>query len=457
MPMKLLLAVLLLILPVLASASPVTYTAYTVTDGTLGTWKFTDAEVWIVMETDTVDIQTICNFGGTGVNAYYNSTGTTQVIISTPTATVRATVSPGQLAATMDKGRDPGCALNLETRGVGFGMFSPLLPNGPYPTYPVGINWGTVWETSSNAADLSAEWIGSGGSWTCVDFPTGSCPAATVPIRTSHGNLFLSQKAYSPGTGATNLGGTFTIKAGHIAADVGPAWTKTALQVAATLKPTPVHAIAYTGSTVNDFSLNGQLLIGAQLELRFVADPSTAHSFADPLGAGTMVDKGIAEFTLRDRTSVYRGTIAAGEVFVYFDAQNFAAGFGSTKAGRGYPLALTPQGSWGNVLDRVLLLYQGYVDPAIYSLVYWTGTPGASTPYYRISLPTAFSAPTFSCPNMQTFAGTLTCNPLLPGPVALDTSAGPLIVYQHYNTSSPYPIPGTVPDIAGFFQATLLK
>ena len=117
-----LLAVIAFMLASPANAAPITYTGFTITDGSLGSWRFHNARVYISFETDTSNAQLTTI---QGVRVVYvgpfpaqqlctgpaTSIGTARVTIISGEKRVRATFAPNQLVVGLD----------LDNGGVGFG------------------------------------------------------------------------------------------------------------------------------------------------------------------------------------------------------------------------------------------------------------------------------------------------------------------------------------------------
>src|ERR1700730_3551823 len=129
-----------------AIAAPITYTAFTDTDGKIGSWSFHNARVYLTFHGDTSTVQTIdvpnIFITGTMAEAVLNATGTASVTIITAQKTVHARFLPNQLFVSLDHGTLPGPFKG--GRGVGFGMFPASAPGGIEPTYPLALEDGTI-------------------------------------------------------------------------------------------------------------------------------------------------------------------------------------------------------------------------------------------------------------------------------------------------------------------------
>jgi len=91
-----------------AWATPVTYTGFTITDGTLGSWQFHQARVHLTFHGDTSDVQFIhppidpTNPAAGTVDAYIISRGDAWVRIESGDRSVRARFDPGQIFVSLD-------------------------------------------------------------------------------------------------------------------------------------------------------------------------------------------------------------------------------------------------------------------------------------------------------------------------------------------------------------------
>lgn len=220
-------AALLCSLP--AAAAPVTYTAWTVADVTLGKAHFKRARVHLTFTGDSADLSAY----DTGPVADGNEgcgwqvqKGNASVRIVADGQVVTARFRPGQIAVAND-------ACN---QGVGFVSY--FLKGGLQPGYPLVIDGGTVpygssagiaqgqpgWQPTPNFLGTSNIW--SGHAWSCIGFPPyqlwydaysvgastdglGLCGDPTAyPLSTDKGDFVIFQTLnYAPGEPASPPGG----------------------------------------------------------------------------------------------------------------------------------------------------------------------------------------------------------------------------------------------------------
>ena len=186
-----------------AVAAPVVYTAFVVTDVSLGGLFYHNAEVTLTLSADTRDIKSFNVTAPDGVtgSGLLVDKGRASVRIQTPGRSVLATFAPGQILV----------ALDSENGGVGFSSY--IGPNGLEPAYPLGLDAGTV----SSVSDLTNPTNITGSGWSCIGFPpetngnNGDCFDPTpYPLKTDHGDFFIynSYESYfADGTVGPN-GGT---------------------------------------------------------------------------------------------------------------------------------------------------------------------------------------------------------------------------------------------------------
>jgi hypothetical protein len=182
-----------------AGAAPMSYQGFTVTNVSFAGKFLQNAEVTITFTGNSDDIGTF-NFSSNTIvpgckqpNAgdYCGLVkGVTQVHIAVDGASYDATVAPGQVFV----------ALDSFNGGAGFSSF--IGPNGFEPTYPLGLDAGTV-----NLQDLATPANVSGKAYTCIGFTPHSnytCADPTLyPLMTNRGPLAIYQAyyMYNPGTG----------------------------------------------------------------------------------------------------------------------------------------------------------------------------------------------------------------------------------------------------------------
>jgi len=212
---------------VTTQSQPVTYSAYVVTDVSLGGHAFHNAQVTFTFKGDAKDIRTFCmddplGSNDNGVSSYFGQgqfidVGQASVKIETPTQTVSANFT----------GKKPSSQQNSEVfvsfdkhnSGIGFSSYTG--PAGLEPAYPLafvnGIIGSSVGTVYPNAAALNTTFNASGYAWSCVGYPPLSLLNASqkcndpVPLATDHGPLIVFQpynNINTDGTLCCNFGGT---------------------------------------------------------------------------------------------------------------------------------------------------------------------------------------------------------------------------------------------------------
>ena len=203
-----------------AWAAPVTYTGYTLANGQIGSWAFTNAEVTITFHGDTSTVQQNSSLG---VNLSFQPTGTASVRIAKGEHVVHANFQQNLILVSIDQSNG----------GVGFGYFDSSGLTTPdhvaSPTYPLGIccGGGSVdidinfsglnfmslsYELNSEPMDLGSNSAYSGRAYICPTFPAVDCfTPPTVALPTDQGDLYL----YAPyvavvGTNRPQNAGFFT-------------------------------------------------------------------------------------------------------------------------------------------------------------------------------------------------------------------------------------------------------
>jgi hypothetical protein len=363
-----------LVLSVLANAAPITYTALTITDGSLGSWTFHNARVYISFETDTSNVQ-VTQIAG--VNVVYvgpfpaqqlctgpaTSIGTARVTIVSGDRRVHATFAPNQLFVSLD--RDNG--------GVGIGSCG---PNGFEPAYPFGISDGTIDaaadpfagivdannpspELAGLGTDLVSNVNYSGRANVCVGFPTGNAPCKSPnPLHTDKGDLLLYQpyqlefpqpNPAPPGFGDTLSGGWFYVQLGGNGdsedESISPRWSSSGEE------EEDGRPITYTGFVITDVQIGPNFYGGAQIYLslrgntrRVVPLPNeTCPSLSNSI-CGYMNDGGDASVRVVSSGHTITAHLAPHQIYAFFDISTASAGFGSHVGGqdyRAYPLTLT--------------------------------------------------------------------------------------------------------------------
>lgn len=174
-----------------AVAGPVVYSAFVVTDVSLGSRYYHNAAVTF---TFTADTRNIIAFNVTAPNGnsgsgYLVDKGRATVRIETPGSSVRATFAPKQVFVSLD----------IENQGVGFSAY--IGPNGLEPAYPLGLDAGTVRQVT----DLTSPVNVTGSAWSCIGYPpenggdNGRCfDPAPNPLQTDHGDFIIYSPYESP-------------------------------------------------------------------------------------------------------------------------------------------------------------------------------------------------------------------------------------------------------------------
>ena len=175
-----------------AVAAPVVYTAFVVTDVSLGGAFYHNAAVTFTFTADTRDITSFNVTAPDGISGsgFLVDKGRATVRIETPHGTVRATFEPKQILVSLDS----------QNGGVGFSAY--IGPNGLEPAYPLGLDAGTA----GTVTDLSSPTNVTGSAWSCIGFPPqmgnhnhGDCFDPTpYPLKTDHGNFFIYSPYESP-------------------------------------------------------------------------------------------------------------------------------------------------------------------------------------------------------------------------------------------------------------------
>ena len=197
-----------------AQAEPIVYTVYAVTDGQLGSWSFTQAQVTMRFLGDTRNTYTATE---NGQSVFRNDVGFVSMVVTQGTKSVVAHLAPHQVYV----------RYNPTVASAGFGSFAvgPYYPivvscsnavtcdptltvaNGNFPAGETLPALGHVLNTPGEAAyysealsdllttDLRGPTLLTGYILACAnfDFTNGNCIAApSQPIVTDQGNLFFT-------------------------------------------------------------------------------------------------------------------------------------------------------------------------------------------------------------------------------------------------------------------------
>jgi len=432
-------AITLSALLVCASAKPVTYTGFVVTNGRLGTWSFQHARVYLTFQGDTSNVKFIQPpdpNGGT-IDAYINSVGTATVTVISGSKVVHATFAPNQIFVSLDLGQTAD-APHKGGRGVGFGSFSATAPGGIEPAYPLGIeegtlHWGEIYfllpstatassEVQALSTDLKHGTGFSGEAISCVGFPN-PCGPPNV-LHTDLGDLYLNFPYRLAKTYISLNSGFFLAKLAQ--APTYPALVKT---------PASPKPMTYHGYVISDVWLGSQHYKAAQVYLSFQADASTVTSFSNGSSYGYMNTVGTGGVTIISGATVVSATFNPGQIYVYYDLGHASIGFGSA-AGTGYPLSFTAKSDTSLDTD----LAGGYLgalgNSTVVAATDLTVTPPDATRYTpqtatlatHLTNNTALSSAASSCVAFD--PATSYCSNLTPTP--LKTSKGDFYLFEPY-------------------------
>lgn len=443
--------VLVSLLASVASAAPVTYTGFTITDGQLGNWVFHNARVYLTFKGDTDNVQLIQPpppnplLGGT-VDILINPTGTASVTVISGGRSAHATFAPNQIFVSLDLGNTGD--VHVGGRGVGFGSFTSS--GGVEPAYPLGIEDGTIdWgdilapavaspALTALSTDLQHSTAFSGRAWPCVGFPN-AC-AAPNALHTNRGDLYL-YAPYSIGPQGFELNNNDTLAAGFFVADVGESEEDGPAPSLARSSGWE-HPITYYGYVISDVALGSRYFPRAQVYLSYDADTSTAVPFNNgPASHGFINAGGNAHVTIVHGQHVASADFAPGQIYVFYDVGAASVGFGSTVGGSGYPLSITAHPDVNGMVEfssvgAVADLTTNSADATLYS----NETASLAT---DLTNPTTLSGAANSCVAFD--LATSVCSNLTPA--ALQTSRGPFSLYESYwddesttNVPAPYSI-----------------
>lgn len=170
-----------------AVAAPVTYTAFLVTDVSVGGVFYHNAAVTLTFAGDTRDIHLLTDFSvqsssdPNGGGAFIER-GRASVLVVSGTKHVSARIAPNQIIVSYDDANG----------GIGFSSY--VGPNGFEPAYPFGLVDGTVQYRADPIAMLSTPMNFGGNAWSCIGYPpdTNDCTAPDAyPIKTDKGPLVI--------------------------------------------------------------------------------------------------------------------------------------------------------------------------------------------------------------------------------------------------------------------------
>jgi hypothetical protein len=311
-------------------ADPIVYSAFTIIDGQLGSWKFHDARVLLTFHSQTQNVQQL---NVQGIDVAFDDVGSAQVTIATPSKTVHAVLSPGQIFVSFDK-------INA---GVGIGFLSPgvQFPANLNPIYPLAVDGGLPL-IAVHFGILPDDLLGDAGfaglGLSCLSTsPFTTCGAPASALKTDKGDLYL-YPAYTfdlaPVSG-------ISMNTGFFFQEQGSGKTlRVPNDIFSQPSATPTGTITYNLFLVSDVSIGGQLLQNASIHLSFSSNISHVRRDGSGLPKGYINDQGTARVVATDGSTTIRATFAPGQIYVYFDPSLGSAGFGSVAGGRSYPAVL---------------------------------------------------------------------------------------------------------------------
>lgn len=447
-----------------AHAKPITYSAFTITSGKLGSWSFTNARVYISMLSDTSFVQFIqtpidpTNPANGTVDTYVNPTGIAWVTIISGTKVVRAIFAPNQIFADMDLG-DTSSEPEPGARGVGFGSFT---ATGIEPTYPLGIDDGIVHARiipefaiggteSTELAALPANMVSnvaySGRAWPCSGFlnvQTYGVPCTPpAPLHTDKGDFYL----YLPYEDLYFYNGTTyyydSLSAGFFTETLGispdPALLPSATPLANASEP-----ITYHGYTVSDVTLGGHAYKNAQVYFSVAADAAATVPFSNGTSHGYMNSRGNAHVTVVSNGQSVSAEFNPGQIYVYWDVGNGGIGFGSVAGKNGYPLSINQSADFYDLVGDSSV-------GAIWDILQTPGdvqyyTPPTATLVTDLTNATTLSGAASACVDFD--PATTVCSDLTPIP--LKTNRGNFTISEpytadiasgsQYSTAGPYSV-----------------
>jgi hypothetical protein len=435
-----------------AIATPITYTAFTDTDGQLGTWSFHNARVYLTFHSDTSTVQTIdvpnIFISNSMTEAVFNPTGTASVTIITAGKTVHANFAPNQLFVSLDHGTLPGPFQG--GRGVGFGMFSATAPGGIEPTYPLGIEDGTIdWgdaatpsaATQALSNDLQHNTAFSGRVLSCINFPADfSCSAPAPALHTDKGDFYLNAP-YINLVQLDELNGGFFIA--HLQEEESGGSDDSSMyataQWTAQSSTSGQKPITYTGALISNAKLGGHFYQNAQIYISFAADRSTALPFTDAQSAGYINATGSGRLRIVHGSSVVSATFAPNQLYVYYDKTHGSIGIGSQAGGRGYPFSVTRNEDVQGLVENSTI--GAITDILSGALPAGDFTSQTATLKTDLTNATVLSGAVSSCVSFNPV--TSICSALTP--VALHTSAGDFYLYEPFTDDETSPYDGTHP------------
>ncbi len=430
-------AITMLLASSFALGQPMTYTGFVITDGQLGAWQFHNARVMLTFESDTKYAQTLDD-ACVGTTAVFNSTGVARVTIVDHERVVTAKLDPRQIFVSFDQ----------EYGGVGFGSFAPGPPfvaascSNPaalQPGYPLALHHGTMdnaGNTSNTGVSANQEAfpnnlqgrVGfSGTGYSCIGVPRLDCVAATAPLTTDHGDLYLWEpyRAFdSSGPGyLASINGAFFFQE--------PAGSGIPLPASVLASSANIahRSITYHMFLVSDVSLNGQLYQNASIHLSFRSRISGVTPLAGAGPNSAINTHGAARVDIKQGGHTVTANFAPGQIYVYFDSSPASPGigFGSFSGGRVYPAALAP-----TYVHLDTELFAAVVDILNGGSTYYTPETAELAQSIDLKHETMLAEYVSSCTDFDFSLGT--CNNL-PNSLRLRTDKGDFYLYEPYNAN----------------------
>jgi hypothetical protein len=421
-------------------ARPITYTAFTDTDGKLGSWSFHNARVYLTFHGDTSTVETIhvpnIFVLNTMTEAVVNATGTASVTVITAQKTVHARFLPYQIFVSLDHGTLPGPFNG--GRGVGFGMFSAAAAGGIEPTYPLAIEDGTIdWgdaafpsaATQALSNDLKHSTAFSGRVLSCINFPVDfTCSAPAPALKTDKGDLFIFAPYLNVLSDDELGGGFFTAQVADEETDDSESRdTRDESNMYRTSQSDSKERtpITYTGALVSNAKLGDRFYQRAQVYISFDADRSRVVAFQDTHSAGYINDRGRGRLKIVRGSTVVTAEFDPNQLFVYFDKTHGSVGIGSNAGGRGYPFSVTRHEDIQGLVENSTI---GAITDILAGTPPSDFTPQTASLVTDLTNPTVLSGAVSSCVAFDPV--TSICSS--PGPIALKTSAGDFYLYEPY-------------------------
>ena len=170
------------------ASKPVQYSAFVVTDVSLGGNYYHNAQVTFTFAGDAKNIYNYRLFlpNGNGGAGQCLDIGDASVSVVSHGKNLKARFEPGLVFVSVD----------TYNGGIGFSSYV----NGLSPVYPLGFLNGDVWlVNAANKLDLALTSSVSGRAWSCINYPprhnSGDCvdPGTYPPLKTELGDFWIYQ------------------------------------------------------------------------------------------------------------------------------------------------------------------------------------------------------------------------------------------------------------------------